>query len=59
MKKERVIFIYHLPDEQVPARTAENEESERSPGVSDLMTGNWGLTYVAVRNCNLERFNAK
>jgi hypothetical protein len=31
MKKERVIFIYHRPDEQVPARTAENEESTSSP----------------------------
>ena len=58
-KKERVIFISHLPDEHAPARTAENEEPETSLGVPDIMTDNRGLTYVAVRNCDIERFSVK
>jgi hypothetical protein len=59
MKKERVIFISHRSDERAPARTAKNEEPEPSPGVPDIMTDNRGLTYVAVRNCDLERFSVK
>ena len=32
---------------------------ERSHTLSDFMTDNLGLTYVAVRNCDLERFSVK
>ena len=46
-------------DESVPAGNAETEDPERSPEEPDHMTDNLGLTYVAVRNCDLERFSAK
>jgi len=49
----------HLPDEQAPAGTAKHEKPEPSPEVPDLMTDNRGLTYMAVRNCDLERFSVK
>jgi hypothetical protein len=49
----------HLPDEQAPAETAKNEKPEPSPEVPDIMMDNRGLTYMAVRNCDLERFSVK
>ena len=32
---------------------------ESVASVPDLMTDNHGLTYIAIRNCELERFSAK
>jgi hypothetical protein len=46
-------------DESKSAENAETEDPKQSPEESDLMTDNLGLTYVAVRNCDLERFSAK
>ena len=46
-------------NESIPAGNAETEDPKRPPEESDLMTDNLGLTYVAVRNCDLERFSAK
>ncbi|MGP8254676.1 MAG: hypothetical protein ACLQMU_03195 [Methanoregula sp.] len=48
-----------LCDESVPSGNAETEDPKRSPEEPDHMTDNLGLTYVAVRNCDLERFSAK
>lgn len=46
-------------DELVPAGNVEKAEPERASGESDLMTDNLGLTYVAVRNSDFERFSTK
>jgi len=51
--------ITRFRGESKPAGNAETEDLEQSPVDSDLMTDNFGLTYVAVRNCDLERFSAK
>lgn len=44
-------------DEPVP--DTEKTVLERSHTLSEFMTDNLGLTYVAVRNCDLERFSIK
>jgi len=46
-------------DEPVPTPDAKKPEPGRSPVASVVMTDNQGLNYVAVRNCDLERFSAK
>jgi hypothetical protein len=37
----------------------EEPESDQDMQEQDLMTDKQGLTYIAVRNCDLERFSAK
>ena len=44
-------------DDPVPA--AKKPEQGRLSGITEIMTDNQGLQYVAVRNCDLERFSAK
>jgi hypothetical protein len=46
-------------DEQVPAGTDKTAEPARSQEEPELITDILGLTYVAVRNCDLEKFSAK
>ncbi|MFA7695231.1 MAG: hypothetical protein WCX63_06830 [Methanoregula sp.] len=46
-------------DEQVPAGIDKMAESARSQEEPELMTDIRGLTYVAFRNCDLEKFSAK
>jgi hypothetical protein len=46
-------------DEPAPSSNAKKAEAGRLPLVTDIMMDNQGLNYVAVRNCDLERFSAK
>lgn len=46
-------------DEPVPASDAKKPEPGQLPVAAVVMTDNQGLNYVAVRNCDLERFSAK
>ena len=46
-------------DEPVPAPDAKKPEPGRPPVAAVVMTDNQDLNYVAVRNCDLERFSAK
>ena len=46
-------------DDPVPPGDAGHSVTERLPKGSDMMTDNLGLTYVAIRNCDLDRFSVK
>jgi hypothetical protein len=46
-------------DTPVPVSDPTTAEPGRQPGVADVMTDGQGLNYVAVRNCDLERFSTK
>jgi hypothetical protein len=46
-------------DEPAIASNAEKADAGRSPVITDIMTDKQGLNYMAVRNCDLERFSAK
>ncbi len=46
-------------DKEVPEGDGRQAEEERLPKGTDSMTDNLGLTYIAVRNCDLERFSVK
>jgi len=46
-------------DDPVPPGDAVQAVMERLPKGSDMMTDNLGLTYVEVRNCDLDRFGVK
>ena len=45
-------------DQELPGETR-HAIPEMAPKGADIMTDNRGLTYMAVRNCDLERFSAK
>jgi hypothetical protein len=46
-------------DDQVPPEETGQTEPKRLLKGSDMMTDNRGLTYMAVRNCDLDRFSVK
>jgi hypothetical protein len=48
-----------LPDKPVSVSDTERAEPWLQAAEVDVMTDNRGLNYVAVRNCDLERFSAK
>jgi hypothetical protein len=45
------------PDQPVPVSDAETAEPGQQPDVAEVITNIQGLNYVAVRNCDLERFS--
>ena len=47
----------HCLDDQIPP--GDTAIQEQLPKGSDMMTDNEGLTYRAVRNCDLDRFSVK
>ena len=47
------------PDDQAPPGETGQADPDTAPKSADMMTDNRGLTYMAVRNCDLERFSVK